>query len=132
MSTPSTQYRDADLTIRDVVEADADMAEEITGGVDEARATADGCEQLFTRLESVHAKIIELKVPGLLAAWMVRLMEKTGTVRGLALGIAANLPKASEAISVAGSNAAARHLPIADVTRDMGHVRPAERDYHQE
>lgn len=134
MSTPvrSTQYGDADLTIYDVIEADADMAEEILEGVDEARATADGCEQLFTRLETVHAKIVELKVPGLLAGWLVRLMDKTGTVRARALTIAANLPAASEAIAVAGSNAAARHQHPADVTRDMGHTRPAEKDYHNE
>lgn len=133
VSTPrTTQYRDAELTIYDVIDADADMAEEILAGVDEARATADGCEQLFTRLESVHAKIEELKVPGLLAGWMVRLKEKTATVKARAEAIAAHLPAASEAISVAGSNAAARHQHLADVTRDMGHTRPAERPYHDE
>lgn len=128
----TTQYRDAELTIYDVIDADTDMAEEITAGVDEARATADGCEQLFTRLETVHAKIVELGVPGLLAGWMLRLMDKTTTVRARALAIAANLPAAAEAISIAGSNAAIRHQPVADITRDMGHVRPAEREYHDE
>lgn len=128
----NTQYRDAELTIYDVIEADADMAEEITEGVPEARAAADGCEQLLTKLEAVHAKIIELGVPGLLAGWMVRLMEKTGTVQARALAIAAQLPAAAEAISIAGSNAAARHQRPADVTRDQGHIRPAERDYHNE
>ncbi|GAA3550999.1 hypothetical protein GCM10022419_034120 [Nonomuraea rosea] len=134
MSAPvrTTQYRDAELTIYDIVDADADMAEEITAGVPEARATADGCEQLLTRLETVHAKIIELQVPGLLAGWLVRIIEKTGTVQARALAIAAQLPAASEAISIAGSNAAARHQRPADVTRDQGHIRPAEKDYHNE
>ncbi|MEV0826382.1 hypothetical protein [Nonomuraea rubra] len=129
---PNYQYRDAELTIRDVIEADMDMAEEITAGVDEARAVADGAEQLMTRLEAIRAKVIELKVPGLLAGWLVRLMDKTLMVKASAVGIAAELPAAAEAISVAGANAAARHLPLADVTRDMGHVRPAEREYHDE
>ncbi|MGI5273126.1 hypothetical protein ACQEUU_37750 [Nonomuraea sp. CA-218870] len=134
MSKPvrTTQHRDADLTIYDVIEADADMAEEILAGVDEARAAVDGCEQLLTKLEAVHAKIIDLKVPGVLAGWMVRLMEKTATVKARAQAIADRLPAASEAISVAGGNAAAIYKPPADVTRDMGHTRPAERDYHNE
>jgi hypothetical protein len=59
-------------------------------------------------------------------------MEKTASVQAKAEAIAANLPAAAEAISVAGSNAAVRHRPTADVTRDQGHVRPAERDYHNE
>jgi hypothetical protein len=129
---PSTQYADAELTIYDVIDADADMAEEITEGAAEARATADGCEQLLTKLEAVHAKIVELRVPGVLEGMLQRLMDKTGAVRARALAIAANLPAASEAISVAGSNAAARHQHPADVTRDMGHTRPAERDYHND
>ncbi|MFB4275701.1 hypothetical protein ACBJ59_10450 [Nonomuraea sp. MTCD27] len=131
-NVPTTQYGDAEVTIYDVIEADADMAEEITAGGGEARATADGCEQLYTRLETVHAKVVELKVPGLLAGWLIQLMEKTGTVRARALAIADGLPAAAEAISVAGSNAAAIYRPPADVTRDYGHTRPAERDYHNE
>lgn len=130
--TPSTQYRDAELTIYDVIDADADMAEEITAGVDDARATADGCERLMTRLETLHAKIVELKVPGSLEGRILQLMDKTQTVRGHALAIAEQLPIAAEAIAVAGGNAGARHRPLADVTRDMGHTRPAERDYHNE
>lgn len=129
---PTTQYSDAELTIYDVIDADADMAEEILAGVDEARATADGCEQFYTRLETVHAKIVELRVPGLLAGWMLRLLDQTGNVRANALAIAANLPAASEAISIAGSNAAARYQHAADTTRDYGHTRPAEREYHDE
>lgn len=131
-SPATTQYRDAELTIYDVIEADADMAEEIMAGVDEARATADGCEQLVTKLEAVRARIIELKVPGVLAMWMVRLLEKTATVKASAQEIAARLPAASEAIATAGSNAAAIYQPPADVTRDMGHTRPADREYHND
>ncbi|MFI7468668.1 hypothetical protein [Nonomuraea sp. NPDC049646] len=131
-STASTQYRDADLTIYDVIDADADMAEEITDGVVEARRTADGCELLLARLEALHAKIVELKVPGILESMVVRLMDKTATVRARALAIADRLPLASEAIAIAGANAAARHRPLADAVRDAGHIRPAERDYHNE
>ncbi|MFI6498710.1 hypothetical protein [Nonomuraea typhae] len=126
------QYRDAELTVYDVIEADADMAEEITEGAEEALATAAGCERLMTKLEVVHAAIVELKVPGVLADMLVRLMDKTNTVKARAEAIAANLPGAAEAIATAGGNAAARHQNPADVTRDQGHVRPAERDYHQE
>ncbi|GAA3172294.1 hypothetical protein [Nonomuraea roseoviolacea] len=135
MSTPpprTTQYGDAELTIYDVIEADADMAEEITDGVAEARATAEGCERLITKLEAVHAKLIELRVPGVLAGWMVRLMDKTLTVKARANAIAEGLPRAAEAIATAGSNAAARHKPLADAVRDAGHTRPAEREYHDE
>lgn len=129
---PTTQYGDAELTVYDVIDADADMAEEILDGVSEARASADGCEQLFTRLEAVHAKVVELQVPGLLAGWLVRLMDKTQTVKAKAEAIANALPAASEAIRVAGSNAEAIYRPPADVTRDMGHTRPAEAPYHNE
>ncbi|MFI6513642.1 hypothetical protein ACIBCT_39065 [Streptosporangium sp. NPDC050855] len=134
VSTPvrTTQYRDADLTIYDVIEADADMAEEITDGVDDARATADGCERLRTKLEEVRAEIIDLKVPGVLAGMLALLMEKTATVQAKAEAIAANLPLAAEAISVAGTNAEARHRSLADAVRDAGHTRPAEREYHDE
>ncbi|MEU8967024.1 hypothetical protein AB0C89_35745, partial [Streptomyces sp. NPDC048491] len=127
-----TQYGDAELTVYDVIEADADMAEEITAGVDEAQAAADGCERLVTKLEALHAKVVELKVPGVLAGMVVRLMEKTGEVKAKAEAIAAALPRASEAISTAGTNAAAIHKNPADVTRDQGHTRPAEREYNME
>ncbi|WP_188188077.1 hypothetical protein [Nonomuraea sp. SYSU D8015] len=128
----STQYRDAELTIYDVIDADADMAEEILDGVAPARHTADGCELLLTRLESLHAKVVELMVPGVLEGMVVRLMDKTATVRARAMAIADTLPAASEAISIAGANAAARHKPLADAVRDAGHTRPAEREYHDE
>ncbi|GAA4600066.1 hypothetical protein GCM10023194_81130 [Planotetraspora phitsanulokensis] len=128
----NTQYRDAELTVYDVIEADADMAEQILDGVAEAEATAEGCDLLRNRLEALHAEIGELKVPGVLLGMVARLMEKTATVKAKAEAIAENLPRASEAISIAGSNAEARHKNPADVTRDMGHTRPAERDYHNE
>ncbi|MFC8223930.1 hypothetical protein ACFUTY_37900 [Streptomyces sp. NPDC057362] len=127
-----TQYRDAELTVYDVIEADADMAEEITAGVDEALAAADGCERLVTKLEALHAKVVELKVPGVLEGMVIRLIEKTGEVKAKADAIAAALPRASEAIATAGDNTAAIHRNPADVTKDMGHTRPAERDYNME
>ncbi|HUR74475.1 MAG TPA: hypothetical protein VMZ00_09365 [Sporichthya sp.] len=130
MSTPTTQYRDAELTIFDVADADADMAEEILAGVDDARATAQSCERLYSTLEELHAKVVELRVPGVLERLVLRLMEKTASVRARAISISVHLPAASEAISVAGTNAAVRHRPLADIARDMGHVRPAERQYH--
>ncbi|WP_068929327.1 hypothetical protein [Planobispora rosea] len=128
--TTSTQYADAELTIHDVIDADADMAEEIAAGVDEARCAVDGCEVLLGRLEALHAEIVDLRVPGVLEGMVVSLMEKTATVKARAEAIAANLPAASEAIAVAGSNAEARHRPLADAVRDAGHIRPAEREYH--
>src|SRR5690606_31023460 len=129
---PDTQYRDAELTIYDVIDADADTAEEITAGVDEARAAADGCERLVTKLEALHAKVVEMKVPGSLEGMVLRLIEKTGEVKAKAEAIAAALPRASEAIATAGSNAEAIHRRPADVTRDMGHTRPADREYNME
>jgi hypothetical protein len=132
MPRPSTQYRDADLTIHDVLEADADMATQIGEGASGARATAEGCDRLLTKLEALHAKVVELKVPGALEGLVLLLMEKTATVKARAEAIAEHLPAASEAIATAGSNAEARHKPLADAVADAGHTRPAERDYHNE
>ena len=129
---PSTQYRDADLTIHDVIEADADMAVQITEGVAQAAATAAGCEVLLTRLEALHAKVVELMVPGALEGLILLLIDKTTTVKAKADAIAAGLPAAAEAIGTAGTNAESRHRPLADAVADAGHVRPAERDYHNE
>ncbi|MET8145679.1 hypothetical protein ABZU32_35710 [Sphaerisporangium sp. NPDC005288] len=128
----NTQYADAELTIYDVIDADADMAEEITEGVADAVAAAEGCDQLMTRLEALHAKVVELRVPGVLEGLVVALMDKTNTVKAKAEAIAAGLPTASEAIAIAGANAAVRHQPLADAVRDAGHIRPAERDYHND
>ncbi|MET8866555.1 hypothetical protein ABZW11_26755 [Nonomuraea sp. NPDC004580] len=127
-----TQYADADLTVHDVIEADADMADQITEGVDEARRTAEGCERLLTRLEMLRAEVIDLKVPGVLTGMFLRLIDKTLSVKAKAEAIAETLPVAAEAISIAGSNAEVRHKPLADAVKDAGHVRPAEREYHEE
>lgn len=134
VSTPvkATQYRDAELTIYDVIEADEDMASEITDGITEATAAAADCDRLFSRLEELHAQIVELQVPGVLEGMVLSLMEMTGTVKARALSIAEKLPAAAEAISVAGTNAATRHQGLADAVKDAGHMRPAERDYHDE
>ncbi|MEV8606009.1 hypothetical protein AB0465_39790 [Streptomyces griseoviridis] len=129
---PSTQYADSDLTIYDVIDSDADMAEEIMAGVDEANAAAEGCEKMMTKLEALHQKIVDLKVPGVLEGWVLILAEKAVSVKAKAEALAEKLPAASEAIATAGENAARRHKPLADVTRDHGHAAPAERDYHVE
>lgn len=130
MPRPDTQYHDADLTIGDVIDADADMAEQIGEGADQARRAAEGADRLITKLEALHAKIIELKVPGALEGLVLLLMDKTGEVKARAEAIADKLPAASEAIAVAGTNAETRHKPLADAVRDAGHIRPAEREYH--
>ncbi|WP_331761850.1 hypothetical protein [Streptomyces sp. NBC_01546] len=129
---PSTQYADSDLTIFDVIDSDADMAEEIMAGVDEANAAADGCEKMMTRLEALHTKIVELKVPGVLEGWVLILAEKAVSVKAKAEALAEKLPAASESIRTAGENAERRHKPLADAVRDAGHAAPAERDYHVE
>ncbi|GAA1401530.1 hypothetical protein GCM10009639_43920 [Kitasatospora putterlickiae] len=127
-----TQYADADLTIYDVIEADADMAEEIMEGADDARRAAEGCERLLGHLEALHAKVVELKVPGVLEGMVAALIDHAGTVKARAEAVAETIPAASEAIATAGTNAAARHKPLADAVRDAGHTAPAERDYHNE
>jgi hypothetical protein len=128
----STQYADSELTIYDVIDADGDMAEEILAGAADAQEAADGCETLITRLEALHAKITDLKVPGVLEGWVLLLVDKATTVQAKAEAVAATIPAAAEAIATAGSNAEARHRHPADVTADMGHSAPAERDYHNE
>ncbi|MFF4417461.1 hypothetical protein ACFYY8_33470 [Streptosporangium sp. NPDC001559] len=131
-TAPYSSGGQVDLTVYDVIEADADMEAEITDGVATALGAADGCERLRTRLETLRAKVIDLKVPGSLESDVLGLMELVDTIRIAAQSIASTLPTAAEAISVAGANAAARHKGLADVTRDMGHARPAERPYHDE
>ncbi|ARF83230.1 hypothetical protein ACIG0C_30215 [Kitasatospora aureofaciens] len=122
---------DSDLTIYDVIEADADMAEEILAGADDAREAAEGCEKLLGRLEALHAKVLALKVPGVLEGLVASLIEKAEEVKAKADAVAEKIPAAAEAIAVAGTNAARRDQQVADTTRDMGHAAPAERDYHQ-
>jgi hypothetical protein len=125
-----TQYADSDLTIYDVIEADADMAEEILAGADDAREAAEGCEKLLGRLEALHAKVLDLKVPGVLEGLVAGLIEKAEEVKAKADAVAEKIPTAAEAIAVAGTNAARRDKQVADTTRDMGHAAPAEREYH--
>ncbi|MFB7672241.1 hypothetical protein ACFC26_12575 [Kitasatospora purpeofusca] len=128
-----TQYAgDSDLTIYDVIEADADMAEEILAGADDAREAAEGCEKLLGRLEALHAKVLDLKVPGVLEAMVASLVEKAEEVKAKADAVAEAIPAAAEAIAVAGTNAARRDQQVADTTRDLGHAAPAERDYHDQ
>jgi hypothetical protein len=128
----STQYTDSDLTVYDVIDSDADMAEEILAGADHARAVAEKCEDMTGHLESLHAKILDLKVPGVLAGMVARLMEKAETVKNRAEAVAEALPRASEAIATAGQKAAAEDKHVADAVKDAGHVAPAEREYHEE
>lgn len=137
VSTPTRtpQYTaggDVDLSIYDVIDADADMAAEIVDGVADAVAAAEGCEALLARLEELHATVVELQVPGSLAGMVLQLMEQAATVKAHAEAIAEKLPAAAEAIAVAGANAEARHQGLADAVRDAGHARPAERDYHND
>ncbi|MCL2732299.1 MAG: hypothetical protein FWE15_20035 [Actinomycetia bacterium] len=132
MGAPNTQYADADLTIYDVIDSDADMAEEIMQGADDARQAAEDCEVLMNRLEALHAKIMDLKVPGVLEGLVLLLFEKAATVKARAEAVAETIPAASEAIASAGEKAAGRHKPLADAVRDAGHTAPAERDYHNE
>ncbi|MET8698250.1 hypothetical protein ABZW10_05155 [Kitasatospora sp. NPDC004723] len=127
-----TQYADSDLTIYDVIEADADMGEEIAQGAEEAKETVKGCDLLTGRLEALHAKVVELRVPGVLERLVVGLIDKTGRVKSRAEAIAEKIPAAAEAITTAGDNAADRHKGLADAVRDAGHTAPAERDYHNE
>lgn len=126
------QFRDAELTIRDVVEAGEETAEEILAGADTAKRSAAMCEMLAARLEALYAELCELEVPGILIPNVAVLLDKAQDVRGKALAIAEGLPLASEAMRVASANAAVRHQPTADMTRDMGHIKPAERPYHEE
>lgn len=134
VTTPvhGTQFRDAELTIRDVIEAGEETAEEILAGADTAQRSAAMCEMLAARLEALHAELCELEVPGILIPNVAVLLDKAQDVRGKALAIAEGLPLASEAMKVASANAAVRHQPTADMTRDMGHIKPAERPYHEE
>ncbi|MCI3276278.1 hypothetical protein [Streptomyces cylindrosporus] len=127
-----TQYTDSDLTVYDVIESDADMAQEILAGADHARLAAEKCEAMSDRLEALYSKILDLKVPGLLAGMVVRLIEKAETVKNRAEAVAETLPRASEAIAAAGQKAAAEDKHVADAVKDAGHVAPAKREYHEE
>ncbi|MGW3297646.1 hypothetical protein ACWC9S_27135 [Streptomyces xiamenensis] len=128
----TTQYTDADLTLGDVIDADMDMAEEILAGADQARDVAGRCDEMTNRLEELHARIEQLKIPGVLERMVLRLIEQAEVVRDRAEAVAAALPRASEAIATAGARAEERHGLVVRTTADHGHVAPAERDYHRE
>ncbi|MFD8463299.1 hypothetical protein [Streptomyces antimycoticus] len=128
----TTQFTDAELTVYDVIDSDEDMAEEILAGAEHAKAVADRCEDLASALESLRAELIDKKVPGVLIGWTAKLIERAQVVQGKAEGLAAALPRASEAITSAGQRAAEADKHRADAVKDAGHVAPAEREYHQE
>ncbi|MEU1895751.1 hypothetical protein [Streptomyces pristinaespiralis] len=127
-----TQFTDADLTVYDVIESDQDMAQEIMAGAEHAKLVADRCQNLVSSLESLHAELTAKSVPGSLIGWCARLIERAGVVETKAEGLAAGLPRASEAIAHAGQVAADYDKHPADVVRDMGHTAPADASYHQE
>ena len=128
----NVQFADAELTVYDVIESDADMAEEILAGAEHARMVANKCQNLVTSLESLHAELTNKSVPGRLIGWCARLIEKAGVVESKANKLADGLPGASEAIAHAGQVAAEYDKHPADVTRDMGHTAPADASYHKE
>ena len=130
-STPTVSV-DSDLTITDLVDADADAAIEILDRVDEAHTVATACEQLVQHLEELKMRITELAIPGSLADSADRLLDQATAVKAHADALASTLPRASEAIQTAGANAAARHKQLSDTTKDHGHAAPAHADYHKE
>lgn len=128
---PTTSV-DSDLTITDLIDADADAAVEILDRVDEAHTVATACERLVQHLEELKMRIIELAIPGSLADNANRLLDQAATVRSHADALTSALPRASEAIQAAGTNAATRHRQLSDTTRDQGHAAPAHAEYHKE
>ncbi len=126
------QFADAELTVYDVIESDADMAEEITAGAEHAKQVADRCQKLVSSLESLQAELAAKSVPGRLLGWCTRLIERANVVETKADALAKGLPAASEAIRHAGEVAAEYDKHPADVTKDMGHTAPADASYHQE
>ncbi|MFF9483003.1 hypothetical protein [Streptomyces sp. NPDC014733] len=128
----NTQFGDSDLTVYDVIDADKDMAEEILAGAEHALQVADRCQRLQAALEGLRASLIAKNVPGVFVSWCTRLMDRAGVVEDKATAVAAGLPRASEAISLAGDIAAEHDKPVADVVRDMGHTAPAASSYHKE
>ncbi|GFH71638.1 hypothetical protein Sdia_24060 [Streptomyces diastaticus subsp. diastaticus] len=131
-SVGDTQFTDSDLTVYDVIDADQDMAEEITAGAEHALLVADRCQRLQAALEGLRASLIAKSVPGVFVGWCTRLIERAGVVEDKAVAVARGLPRASEAIAHAGAVAAEHDKPVADVVRDMGHTAPAAASYHQE
>ncbi len=120
----------SELTIYDLLDADEDAAEEIVARVDTAREDAKAARVLFSHMEDLKATIVRLKIPGALYRYAVRLQEKAAALAVDSDALAKALPAASEAISAAGKNAAARHKLLADTSRDHGHAAPAKPEYH--
>jgi hypothetical protein len=130
MASPQYDSGASELTIYDLLDADEDAAEEIVARVDTAREDAKAARALVGHMEGLKATCIQYKIPGALYRYACRLQEKAGALAADADALAKALPAASEAISAAGKNAAARHKPLADTTRDHGHAAPAETEYH--
>ena len=127
-----TAQDDAELTIHDLLDYTTDKVTEIKAGVTYAHRIAQGCEELIKHLEELHAQILKLQVPGSLPGDLRDLMEQTGSVRAYAKTLAERLRAAAERLQSAGAKAKEQHMPLADAVRDMGHDRPAEREYHDE
>jgi hypothetical protein len=130
MSGPRYDSGASELTIYDLLDADEDAAEEIVARVDTAREDAKAARALVGHMEDLKATIVHYKIPGALYRYACRLQEKAAVLAADADALAKSLPAASEAISAAGKNAAARHKALADTTRDHGHAAPAETEYH--
>nr|WP_107908864.1 hypothetical protein [Streptomyces chartreusis] len=130
MAGPAYDSGAAELTIYDLIDADEDAAEEIVARVETAREDAKAAVALVGHMEDLKATIVRLKIPGALYRYACSLQEKALHLAADARALAQELPAASEAISAAGKNAAARHQPLADTTRDHGHAAPAEVEYH--
>ncbi|MFJ9745749.1 hypothetical protein [Streptomyces chartreusis] len=130
MAGPAYDSGAAELTIYDLIDADEDAAEEIVARVDTAREDARAAAALVGHMEDLKATIVARKIPGALFRYACRLQEKAAQLAADSRALAQELPAASEAISAAGKNAAVRHKPLADTTRDHGHAAPAEHDYH--
>ncbi|MFD9453423.1 hypothetical protein ACFWBC_10075 [Streptomyces sp. NPDC059985] len=127
-----TQFKDADLTVYDVIESDEDQAHEILAGAEHAKYVAERCEGLVGALEALRAELIEKSVPGVFVGWCTKLIERAGVVQDKAEAVAQGLPRAAEAIAHAGQVAAEHDKPAADLVRDMGHTAPADASYHKE
>lgn len=126
-----TQFADdTDLNLADLVDADEEMSEQILSGVDHMQLVASKCEGLRSGLESLYATLLAKKVPGVLASWCIRLMERAASVQDHAEALRGSLPRASEAILAARDSAVAADQLRADRVREAGHTAPAEREYH--
>lgn len=130
MAGPRYDSGASELTIYDLTDADEDAAEEIVARADTAHQDAKAAAALVNHMEDLKATIVAWKIPGALYRYACRLQEKAAALAVDSRALAQELPAASEAIKTAGANAAARHKPLADTVRDLGHAAPAEADYH--